>query len=129
MIAIDTNILLRYIVQDDPAQSPLATEFLENRLSETSRGFVSLVVVCEIVWALDKTYGLGREVIATAVAALLESPQLEVEAGKTVKLSLDQSQCGIADAIIHFIGRARDCTSTLTFDRKFARLEGVELLL
>ena len=80
MIAVDTNVLLRYIVQDDPDQFALAERFLENDLSPQEPGFVSLVAVCEIAWALERTYDLPREGIADAIMGLTKPPQLEVEA-------------------------------------------------
>ena len=54
MIGLDTNVLLRYLVQDDPAQSPKATEVIERRLSMENTGFVSLVCILEIVWILGR---------------------------------------------------------------------------
>jgi predicted nucleic-acid-binding protein len=52
MIGLDTNVLLRYLVQDDPVQSPRATEIITRRLSEEEPGFVSLVTILEVVWVL-----------------------------------------------------------------------------
>jgi predicted nucleic-acid-binding protein len=52
MIGLDTNVVLRYLVQDDPAQSPKATEIVERRLTKEDPGFVSLVCILEIVWVL-----------------------------------------------------------------------------
>src|SRR5262249_15163786 len=58
MIGLDTNILVRYLAQDDPIQSPQATEIIERRLSEGNPGFISIVAMAETVWVLDRAYGL-----------------------------------------------------------------------
>jgi len=67
MIGLDTNILIRYLTQDDPVQSPKATQVIEHRLSPTNMGFVSVVTMAEIVWVLDRAYGLTNREIAAAV--------------------------------------------------------------
>lgn len=129
MIAIDTNVLLRYIVQDDADQFALAEAFLERDLSPQEPGFVSLVAVCEIAWALERTYDLSREAIADAIMGLTRTPQLEVEAEDIVRVAAGQTRFTIADTLIHLVGEARSCSGTVTFDRKFARIDGVELLV
>ena len=128
MIAVDTNVLLRYIVQDDLDQFALAERFLEQELSPQEPGFVSLVVVCEIAWALERTYDLPREAIANAIMGLTKTPQLELESEDLVRVAAAQTRFTIADTLIHLIGQARNCVGTVTFDRKFARMDGVKLL-
>jgi DNA-binding transcriptional regulator YiaG len=73
MIGLDTNVLIRYLTQDDPVQSAKATEILERRLRPTNPGFVSVVAMVETVWVLDRAYGLATQEIATAVERLLHS--------------------------------------------------------
>ena len=128
MIAVDTNVLLRYIVQDDLDQFALAERFLEQELSPQEPGFVSLVVVCEIAWALERTYDLPREAIANAIMGLTKTPQLEIESEDLVRAAAAQTRFTIADTLIHLVGQARNCVGTVTFDRKFARMDGVKLL-
>ena len=60
MVGLDTNVLLRYLVQDDPAQSRRATEIVERRLTRRDPGFVSLVSILEIVWVLGTLYKRSR---------------------------------------------------------------------
>ena len=86
------------------------------------------VVICELVWALRKTYGQPRGVIASSLAALVNTPQLALESVETVEAAIAHGSGDIADSIIHLIGRSAGCMTTVTFDRKFARLPGVELL-
>ena len=128
MIALDTNVLLRYLIQDDAVQAAAATSFLEGKLSTTTPGFISLVVICEIVWALRKTYDQPRATIAQSLDVLIKAPQFVVEDIEIVELAISADGGDIADAIIHFVGAKQGCSKTVTFDKKFARLSGVELL-
>ena len=79
MIGLDTNILVRYLVQDDPEQSARATEILERRLTEKNPGFVSVVAMVETVWVLDRAYFLTAQEIATAIERLLQVDVLAIE--------------------------------------------------
>jgi len=128
LIALDTNLLLRYIVQDDEDQARLSRALIERELSPASPGFVSLVVLCEMAWVLDQGYGQPHSRIAAAVTALIEAPQVQLEAEPVVRAALSEPTGDLADAIIHHVGKANGCDRTLTFDRKFSRIEGVELL-
>ena len=61
MIGLDTNVIVRYLTQDDPVQSKQATDIVERRLTDANPGFVSIVVMVETVWVLDRAYGLGAQ--------------------------------------------------------------------
>ena len=79
MIGLDTNILIRYLTQDDPVQSAKARVILERRLTPKNPGFVSVVAMVETVWVLDRAYGLTAREIATAVERLLQVEVLAIE--------------------------------------------------
>ena len=131
MIGLHTNILVRYLAQDDRAQSAKATEILEGRLTEKNPGFVSVVAMVETVWALDRTYGFTAQEIATAVERLLQIEVLVVENEQEVfsaMVALKQGRGSFADALIAELGARVGCTRTLTFDQKAVRLSGFELV-
>ncbi len=131
MIGLDTNVLIRYLTQDDPAQSARATEILERRLTLKNPGFVSIVAMVETVWVLDRAYGLTAQEIATAVERLLQVEVLEVENEQevfTAMVALKQGSGSFADALIAELGGRAGCTHTLTFDQKALRLPGFELV-
>jgi predicted nucleic-acid-binding protein len=69
MIGLDTNIFVRYLAQDDPVQSPKASELIERQLTEENPGFLSVVVMTETVWVLDRAYGLADQAIAARSSA------------------------------------------------------------
>ena len=128
MIALDTNILVRYIVGDHPAHSALASSLIETELSPQTPGFVSMVVIAELSWVLRRRYGVSAETVTTIVQTLLTSPQIAIENRDAVGRALTAPRDDLADALIHEVGRAAGCEKTITFDRKFARTPGVELL-
>lgn len=128
MIALDTNVLIRYLVQDDPAQAVLATRLMEKTLSRANPGYVSLPVVCELVWTLRSAYGQTRRVIGETLSALLATDRIEFESPEVVAAAIADEAIDLVDALVHHLGMGRGCSKTVTFDRKFAKLKGVELL-
>ncbi|MGB2666213.1 MAG: type II toxin-antitoxin system VapC family toxin [Candidatus Acidiferrum sp.] len=130
MIGLDTNILVRYLTQDDPIQSPKAREIIERRLSEESPGFVSIVAMVETVWVLERAYGLTPHEVVGAVERMLQTDVLVVEHEQevfTAMVALKDGRGSFADAIIAALGTRMGCSCTLTFDRKAPKLPGFEL--
>jgi len=131
MIGLDTNILVRYLAQDDPVQSPKATELIEQRLSEENPGFVSIVAMVETAWVLDRAYGLADDEIAAAIERTLQADVFVVEDEQEVfaaMIALKEGHGSFADALIGGLGGRAGCTRTLTFDHKASRLPGFEPL-
>jgi predicted nucleic-acid-binding protein len=131
MIGLDTNVLVRYLAQDDPIQSPRATHVFEHRLSEADPGFVSLVTLVETVWVLDRSYGLSDADIAATVERMLQADTLVLENEQevfTAMIALKTGMASFSDALIGTLGAWAGCAFTLTFDRKAARLQDFRLL-
>ncbi len=130
MIGLDTNILVRYLAQDDSIQSPLATDILEFRLSQGNPGFISIVAIVETVWVLDRAYGFADDEIAVALERVLQADTLVVENEQevfTATIALKEGRGSFADALIGALGVKAGCSSTLTFDKTAVRLPGFEL--
>lgn len=130
MIGLDTNILIRYLTQDDPVQAAKATEILERRLTARNPGFVSIVAMVETVWVLDRAYGLTAQEVATAIERLLQVEVLVIENEQevfTAMIAVKQGRGSFADALIAELGARAGCTRTLTFDHKAGRLAAFEL--
>lgn len=124
MIGLDTNILVRYLTQDDPVQSRTATEIMERRLNEEVPGFVSVVAMVETVWVLERAYGLSSREIAGAVERILRSDVLVVENERevfTAMTALKEGRGSFADAVIGAVSAKAGCSYTLTFDQKASR--------
>lgn len=131
MIGLDTNILVRYFAQDDPVQSPKATELIERRLTGDNPGFVSVVAMVETAWVLDRAYGLADHEIAAAVERTLQADLLVVENEQevfTAMIALKEGRGSFADALIGALGARTGCSCTLTFDERASRLPGFELV-
>lgn len=131
MIGLDTNVLVRYLAQDDPVQSPKATELIEQRLTQQNPGFVSVLAMAETAWVLERAYGLADQDIAAAIERTLQAEVLAVESEQevfTAMIALKRGSGSFADALIGALGAKAGCTRTLTFDQKALRLPGFELL-
>lgn len=130
MIGLDSNILVRYLTQDDPIQSAKATEIMERRLTERDPGFVSIVAMAEIVWVLDRAYSLTPREIAAAIERMLQTDVLVVENEQqvfTAMVAFKDGRGSFAVALIAELGTRAGCGHTLTFDRKALRLPAFRL--
>ncbi len=130
MIGIDTNILVRYLAQDDEVQSPVASSIIDG-FTPDAPGFISQVVLVETVWVLGRSYKMAREAIADTVEALLCARDLVIEGAEVGYLALAtyrQTRADFSDAIIAHGGKLAGCLETLTFDKGAASDTGMRLL-
>lgn len=124
MTGLDTNILVRYLTQDDPVQSRKAIEIIERRLSLSDPGFVSVVTMAETVWVLDRAYRFSNREIAAAVERMLQVEVLVIQHEQEVfaaMIALKQGRSSFSDALIAELGAQAGCLHTLTFDQKALR--------
>lgn len=131
MIGLDTNVVIRYLTQDDAKQSAAATRFMEKSLSSLEPGFISLIVLVEIVWVLSSSYSMGRAQIVAVIDSLLTTEQLRVEAAELVWRAMHkygESKADFSDALIAECSQAAGCKKTVTFDRAASSLAGMEIL-
>ena len=131
MIGLDTNILVRYLAQDDAIQSELATQIIERRLTKESPGFISVVTMVETVWVLDRVYGLSNREIAAAVERILQADTLRVQNEQesfTAMIALKTGAGSFSDALIGALGTWAGCSVTLTFDKKAKRLKQFQIV-
>jgi len=127
MIGLDTDILVRYVMQDDPVQSATATAWIEERLTLENPGFISVVAMAETVWVLARTYGVADQDIAATIERLLQADILVIENEQEVfaaTIVLKENRGSFADALIVALGVGAGCSGTLTFDRRALRLPG-----
>ena len=130
MIGIDTNVLVRYIAQDHPAQSRKATALIERECSEAEPSFVGLVVLAELVWVAQSCYSASREEQRQIVRRILETRQLAVQDAEAVWQALrlfEQSKADFADCLVERTAGAAGCVRTVTFDKAAATI-GMTLL-
>ena len=131
MIGLDTHILMRYLVQDDPVQSPRATAIITRQLSEQEPGFVSLVTLLEVYWVLKSVFHRSRQDLASDLEMLLSADTLEIQNQQevyTAVIALRSGTGSFEDALVGALGIWRGCTATLTLDKDAARkLHGFSL--
>ena len=131
MIGLDTNVVVRYLAQDDERQAAATNRLIEGSLSAESRGFISNVSLAEIVWVMTANYRASRTAVADIVEGLLTAPQLMLEKADVVWRALRayrDSRADFSDAVIVELGREAGCSKTVTFDRDAAAHPGFEAL-
>jgi predicted nucleic-acid-binding protein len=126
MIGLDTNILLRYLLDDDPVQSPHARQIIEE-MTEAEPGYIGLVVMLETWWVLSRKYRVANTVIVAAFESILGAKTLAVQCPRevfTAVVALKEGRGSFADALIGELNASAGCVRTLTFDKKALRLPG-----
>jgi predicted nucleic-acid-binding protein len=130
LIGLDSNVLLRYIMQDDPAQSARAARLVES-LTVDNPGFICLISLAELYWVLDHSYKLSASQIAEVFERILTTETLVLEEDLRVQRALERYRSGNADfddCLIAETASAHQCSSLLTFDKKAAKSGLMQLL-
>ena len=130
MTRLDTNILIRYFVKDDPEQTKLAVNLIHT-ISAAEPGWVGVATLLELVWAMSRIYRVDKAGVIRILETLLASRDLVVESNETVRAALrlyDAGSADIADCLIAISARAAGCGRTVTFDQVAAHDAGMQLL-
>ncbi len=125
MIGLDTNVLVRLMVADEPHQSARVARFLAERCTPEQPGYVSAIVLCELVWVLGRVYKYQRAAVVAALDALLRNPALIVEGAADAAAALMAFRSGsadFADCLMGLRNAKAGCKTTVTLDRAAARL-------
>jgi len=127
MLGLDTNVLIRYLVQDDRRQYEKARRLIHREGGKGEPVLISLLVLLEIEWVLRSRYGLSKAEILAAFSALLDAADLAFEDETSVEYALyswKDSAADFADCLIEARNRRLGCRATATFDRKALKLAG-----
>jgi predicted nucleic-acid-binding protein len=128
MTGLDTNVLVRYLTQDDAKQAAQATVLIDTRLTAAKSGFISLVVLTELYWVLSNAYAVKPAEWLLAVDDLLASQRLHVEQRDVVRsaaAACREGKAGFVDALIAQVALAAGCGQPLTFDKLAVRWAGM----
>lgn len=128
-IALDTNVLVRYLSQDDVRQSVAANKLIES-LSSHKRAFLSLVTLLETVWVMEGRYGATRSEIRSILEDLLKQDGFEIQEADSLREALihyARPSVDLHDALILCLAHQRKA-KVLTFDKKAAKQLGMQLL-
>lgn len=131
MIALDTNVLVRFLTQDDPVQAAAAKHIVESAQNRGERLFVPLIVLCELGWVLSYSYELSKADFLAALDGLLISNVFEIERIPQVNSAIAKyrsGRAGFADYLIGEVAAAAGCIETVTFDRKLKGSAGFRIL-
>ncbi len=127
MIGLDTNVILRCFIDDDPSQAEAARRFVSEHCTQENPGFIDRVALCELIWVLFSGYRFDRKRAADIITTLLASRDIVLEDSDAVRAALHMfatRKIDFADALIGEVNRLRGCEATATFDRKAAKIDG-----
>lgn len=130
MIALDTNILVRYFAQDDLSQSAKASALVES-LTDSKQGFVSQIVLIETVWVMQRLFDADRKTVADIIQNMLVIPGFVLENRDSVKKAVQlfsTTNADFPDCLIAKVAEAAGCSSVMTFDIKAVKACGMQLL-
>lgn len=126
MIGVDTNILVRYLTQDDQVQSAIVNDFIETILKNKKKLYVNLMVMCEIIWVLEDCYHYSKQEILEAVQMICNVQVIEIE-GREVLLQalqdLSKQTADISDCLIGRFNQFAKCPYTVSFDKRACKLD------
>ena len=131
MIGLDTNLLVRYLVGDDPGQFDVARAEIEAAASREEPLMINSIVLCELVWVLSSAYDYSRTEIGDAIEHILGTAQFNIEWGDQARQALKDfrtTKAGFTDAFIGRINTSLGGAPTMTFDRELAPLATFRVL-
>ncbi|OQW62594.1 MAG: PIN domain-containing protein [Nitrospira sp. ST-bin4] len=131
MIGLDTNVLVRYLVRDNPDQAQIAAEAIARDCTRESPAFINRIVLCELVWVLESAYGYSKETIIGVLEKVFRTAQFQVEDVQTAWTAFRLYQKGKADfsdCLLGTVNRERGCERTITFDQDAGKLAEFDLL-
>ena len=125
MIGLDTNVIVRYLTQDDPIQSKKANARIAKWIQDGEELWICQVTVCEVFWVLEHAYKLSKKELISVLTSLLQTRQLEIEEEDVIWAALHDyeksSTVGFVDCLIGRKNSTHGCSCTYTFDQKAAK--------
>lgn len=131
MIGLDTNVLVCYIVQDEPIQADAATTFIDTNCTVETPGFICNIVLVELVWVLERGYGYDKKSIIAVLKQIATTTELRLENPSLVWQAIIDFQnggAGFADCLLVETNHQHGCNATYTFDRNAAKNGRFKLL-
>jgi predicted nucleic-acid-binding protein len=126
VIGLDTNVLVRFLVRDDPAMADRAERAIRQHCSPEQPGFINHIVLCELAWVLERAYDYRRADVANVLDALCRAMDFRVQDVEIVKGAIEpfrEERADFADCLLGLTNRAAGCDTTITFDREASTLD------
>lgn len=130
MIAFDTNVLVRFLVEDDPEQSAAAGALVHAAVEADEKIYLSDVVLAEMVWVLERSYGFGRQDIVLCLRRLMLAGNIQVDSSQRLARCVEQyesGQAGLADYLILHHALEAGASPLYSFDKRLAVERRVEI--
>ncbi len=124
MIGLDTNILVRYITQDDTQQANRANQIIEQSCSKASPGYITQIVLCELVWVLLRAYDYKKQQVVSVLDQIMITTEFTIEDADLARKALEawrKGAAGYSDYLLVFVNQAAGCEITYSFDAKLAK--------
>ena len=131
MKALDTNVLIRFLVRDDEQQANLAYNKFKQAEANQEKLFVPILVTLEAIWVLDSVYELTRHEVIEVLDNLLLLPILQFEKQSTIRnfiTTAQETNLDLSDLLIAHSSKESNCSSVITFDKRASKFELFELL-
>ena len=131
MNGLDTNVLARYLTEDEPVQSKRAADWIGTITARGERCFISAIVLCELAWVLRSAYRVSQADLILTLDRILGTTQFIVGDKDIVRRALDQYRAGRADFADYVIGALHQdagCRKTVTFDRRLRGHQAFQVL-
>jgi predicted nucleic-acid-binding protein len=131
MIGIDTNILIRYFTQDNLEQAQIVEQIIDNYANSPNSMFVNNIVMCELIWVLERGYKYSKEEIGQVIKQMLSTEEFAFENQELLWLTLNQyiqNKLDFSDALIGELNKACGCAKTLTFDQAAIKANNFKLV-
>ena len=120
MIGVDTNILVRYFTQDNLEQAQIVEQIIDTHATTPNSLFVNNIVMCELIWVLERGYKYSKEEISKVIKQMLSTEEFTFEKQELLWLALNQynqNKLDFSDALIGELNKEYGCSETLTFDQ------------
>jgi predicted nucleic-acid-binding protein len=130
MIGIDTNILIRYFTQDNLEQAQIVEQIIDNYANSPNSMFVNNIVMCELIWVLERGYKYSKEEIGQVIKQMLSTEEFAFENQELLWLALNQyiqNKLDFSDALIGELNIEFGCSETLTFDQAAIKANNFKL--
>ncbi len=131
MNGLDTNILVRYLIQDDEAQAKTANLYIKKHCTDDSPAFINRIVLCELVWVLESAYKYEKKQIFMVLEKILQTSQFVVEdSGSAWHALADYKKTNVdfSDSLIGAVNKLAGCKKTATFDKQAGKLPDFEFI-
>ncbi len=128
---LDTNVLVRYLTQDDEGQAEAAAKTIEGAADKGEKMLIQPIILCELVWVLERAYDFPKTDLLRALEGVLRVAQFEIVEKDTVWQALSDYRQGKGDFFDYYLGRANEkagAAITLTFDKTFKGLPRFHVL-